>query len=655
VIGFRSISHRLILAISAIVAGACAILGGFSITQQQSITKLALDQELRLQYEGVIAALDYEGRAAVAVGTALANLPPLQDALEKGDRDTIDRLLHPVSGPLKAVGVPLTTIFTPPATGFYRLHAPKVFGDDASQRRKTVVLATEKQVSLSGVEPGLTLLSVFGSVPITNGEKHLGTLDVGIPFGKPFADRIKQRFGVDVVIHGFDGKDFTTLASTLAETSAATPDELTRVFAGGVVQRDTTVGGHPAAIYVGQIKNYAGAPVAVLVLVKDTTTYEAAASAALRNLLLGTGGVLLLAILVAIVLSRGITRPLAAITGTMHRLSGGDTEVAIPGRERRDELGTMAGALDIFRQNIVESRRLREEQEAAKAQAEADKKAALRAMADRFELDVKSVVGDVSRSATEVQNSAGEITASVSDSSRQTTAAAAASEEASAAVQTVASAAEELAASIVEIGRQVQHSTDVAGKAVAKAEQTTAKVNDLAQAGQKIGDVLRLIGAIAKQTNLLALNATIEAARAGEAGKGFAVVASEVKGLATQTAKATEEIANQVNAIQLATKECVGAIGEISATIGEISATATTIAAAVEEQGAATREIARNVQQAASGTTAVAGNVAGASRAAQQSSEVADRVGTVSTTLNQLSGALFERVETFLARMREAA
>ena len=278
---------------------------------------------------------------------------------------------------------------------FYRLHDPKMFGDDASKRRKTVVLATEKQVSVSGVEPGRELLSVFGSVPIASGDKHLGTLDVGIPFGKPFADRIKQRFGVDIAIHGFDGTRFATLASTLAETTAATPDELKRVFAGEVVQRDTTVGGHPAAIYVGQIKNYAGAPVAVLELVKDTTTYEAAASAALRNLLLGAGGVLVLAILIAIVLSRGITRPLAAITGTMHRLSGGDTEIEIPGRQRRDELGTMAGALDIFRQNIVESRRLREEQEAAKLQAEADKKAALRAMAERFELDVKSVVGEV--------------------------------------------------------------------------------------------------------------------------------------------------------------------------------------------------------------------------------------------------------------------
>jgi methyl-accepting chemotaxis protein len=655
VIGFRSISHRLIVAISAIVAGTCATLGGFSITQQQSITKLALDQELRLQYEGIIAALDYEGRTAVAVGTTFANFPPLQDALEQGDRQAIEKLVQPAHETLKTVGVPLTTIFTPPATAFYRMHAPTIFGDDASQRRETVVLATRDQKPLYGVEPGRDNLSVFGSVPITKGDKHLGTLDVGVPFGKPFADRLKRRFGVDIVIHSVDSGNFVTLASTLTDAPPASPDELRRVFAGEVVERDAAIDGHPAAVYVGAIKNFAGAPVAVLEVVKDTTRYEAAASASLRNLLLGTGVVLVLAILVAIFLSRGITRPLAAITGTMRRLSDGDTEIAIPGRERRDELGTMAGALDIFRQNIVEGRRLREEQEAAKAQAEADKKAALRAMADRFEAEIKSAVGEVTRSAAEVQTSTGDIGTSVTDASRQTTAAAAASEQASAAVQTVASAAEQLSASIGEIGRQVQRSNDVASSAVAKAEETTAKVNDLAAAGQKIGEVLKLIGAIAKQTNLLALNATIEAARAGEAGKGFAVVASEVKSLAAQTAKATEEIAGQVGAIQAATKGCVTAIGEITSTIGEISSTTTTIAAAVEQQGAATQEIARNVQQAAAGTADVASNVAGASRAAQQSTEIAGRVRTVSGALNQQSGALYQRVETFLSGLRQAA
>ena len=208
---------------------------------------------------------------------------------------------------------------------------------------------------------------------------------------------------------------------------------------------------------------------------------------------------------------------------------------------------------------------------------------------------------------------------------------------------------------MAEIGRQVTHSSQVADDAVVKAGQTTEMVSSLASAAEKIGDVLRLIGAIASQTNLLALNATIEAARAGEAGRGFAVVASEVKELASQTAKATEEIAGQVTAIQAATGDCVTAIGGISDTIREISGIATTIAAAVEEQDSATREIARSVQQAATGTSEVSVNVTGASQSADQSRALADNVAVASGQLGQQADALFKSVDTFLAGLRDAA
>ena len=235
-----------------------------------------------------------------------------------------------------------------------------------------------------------------------------------------------------------------------------------------------------------------------------------------------------------------------------------------------------------------------------------------------------------------MQRVAGEITASVNGTSQRASAAAAASEEASASVNTVAAATEELASSVTEIGRQVTHSSQRRRAAPwSRPAETTEMVASLAAAAERIGDVLRLISAIASQTNLLALNATIEAARAGEAGRGFAVVASEVKELASQTAKATEEIAGQVTAIQAATGNCVTAIGGISDTIREISGIATTIAAAVEEQGSATREIARSVQQAAAGTSEVSANVAGASQAADQSRALADNVMVASGELGQ--------------------
>ena len=651
----RSIAVRLVLAISLTVAVACGILGTFSIAQQRALTELALDQQLKLQYDSVIAAIDYEGRAALAVSSAIAAMPPVVEALAKNDRDGLGKLLGEALESLKAQGIPLISFWRAPATSVYRVHAPKVFDDDASARRSTVVEAIKTGKSIVGVEPGREALAIFGMTPIVRDGKTLANVDVGAAFGKEFVDRAKKRFGIDLAVHSYDGKDFKRLSSTYGDGLITTTDELKGVISGPPLRRDATVGGHPAAIYIGQIKNYAGQPVGILEVIKDTTEYEAAAASSQRNLILGTVAILIGAILLALLLGRGLSRPLAAITAVMNRLSGGEIDVTIPGSERHDELGTMAGAVEMFRRSMIEARGMREAQEASKQQSELEKKALQRQMADRFEADVKSVVAAVAQATNDMQRAAGEITTSVGGTSQRAAAAAAASDEASASVNAVAAATEELASSVAEIGRQVTHSSEVADSAVLKAGQTTEMVSSLASAAEKIGDVLRLIGAIASQTNLLALNATIEAARAGEAGRGFAVVASEVKELANQTAKATDEIAGQVAAIQAATGDCVTAIGGISNTIREISGIATTIAAAVEEQDSATREIARSVQQAATGTSEVSVNVTGASQSADQSRTLANNVATATGQLSQQADALSRSVDTFLAGLRDAA
>jgi len=385
-------------------------------------------------------------------------------------------------------------------------------------------------------------------------------------------------------------------------------------------------------------------------------TAKAASDAAARATVLSLAllaGALTLTGLIVVLASRTIARPILAMASAMAKLAGGDKSAAVPGLGRGDEIGQMAQAVQVFKENMVRADQLAAEQRSEQAQKER-RQHAIEGHIKTFDQAMAGSLDMLASASTELQGTAESMSATAKETSQQATAASSAVNQSSSNVQTAAAAAEQLSASIAEISRQVTESARIASQAVDDAGRTNAQVQALAGAAQKIGDVVKLINDIAGQTNLLALNATIEAARAGEAGKGFAVVASEVKSLATQTAKATEDISAQIKSIQSATSDSVHAIEGITGTITRINEIATTIASAVEEQGSATKEIARNVQQASAGASEVSSSIAMVTQAASNAGAASAQVLGAAGKLAAQGETLRTEVGRFLASIRAA-
>ncbi|MCJ2090810.1 methyl-accepting chemotaxis protein [Methylobacterium sp. E-005] len=349
-----------------------------------------------------------------------------------------------------------------------------------------------------------------------------------------------------------------------------------------------------------------------------------------------------------------IVASIGRMTRFVQVLATGDTSAEVPELQRRDEIGTMADAVQVFRANLIRMRALEEETALARASAEEQRKRTLRQIADSFEAAVGGVIGQVATAAAQLRSIATAMSGSAAQTATQSTTVAVAAEEASSNVGTVAAAAEGLGASVQEIGRQVTGSSDLAQAAVRDADQTGVLVGELRAAVSRVGDVVAMISQIAGQTNLLALNATIEAARAGAAGRGFAVVASEVKALAEQTAKATEEISGHIVRIQGSTGQAVAAIDGITGRIREINAVSASIAAAVERQGGATQDIVHNVVQASLGTTEVTVNITGVAKAAEETGAAASQVLASAGELSLQSDHLAAEIQRFLATVRAA-
>ncbi|HFQ16091.1 MAG TPA: methyl-accepting chemotaxis protein, partial [Rhodobacteraceae bacterium] len=448
---------------------------------------------------------------------------------------------------------------------------------------------------------------------------------------------------------------YQRFASTFGDVDPFSNGKMDEAFSGKITTANLTLSGNPMIAMAEPITNFSGDPIGVIVIGKSTARANATMTSARNKALILAGIIFLVVLVLAMLISRSITRPIHAITETMEKLTSGHLDTEIPALKRRDEVGIMARAVDVFKKGLLETRRLENEQTALKQQSEEEKREMMNAIADDFKSSVGGIVETVSAASAELNATAQAMSGIAEETSSQSAAVSAASEEASTNVQTVAAASEEMSHSIEEINQQVHMASTAAQQAVAEVEKTGAQMESLASTADKIGEVVKMISDIADQTNLLALNATIESARAGEAGKGFAVVANEVKGLASQTARATEDIIAQVSEIQNATREAVAAMNGVGDVIRTVDETSAVIAASMEEQGAATREIAHNVQEAASGTEEVARNITGVSQASQEAGAASGQVMAAASELSQQSELLKREVDNFIVQIRSSA
>jgi methyl-accepting chemotaxis protein len=584
-------------------------------------------------------------------------------AAEAGLKDAIDQLMKVTTAPARVDKVTRLA-------GEFRAFT-KIFGNILSVKDASALL-TQNQLTRGGT----MLRYKFEDLINTAGEAELPAIELGakqvaaqyaavmalvntfaINFDSTVGNSAMARFKfVDVSLHAISADD-DRIAPKLKEISDLL-EEYRQSFA-KLIENSKTINSLVAEMAESATAITQGSKVMKADLVSDQQRLDSESNTTVLAterlvMMLGVGGFLLGGLL-AWMLGRGISRPMAAMCAAMRKLATGDFDVVLPGLGRSDELGEMAGAVEEFKlQAVAKAERDAAANDAQNRASSEARRAELIRFADDFETAVGTIVSNVSSSAVQLESAAGTLTRTAETTQSLSSQVAGASEDASSGMKSVATATEELSLSVGEIGRQVQESSRIADGAVRQAEQTDARIGKLSRAAQEIGDVVKLITAIAEQTNLLALNATIEAARAGDAGRGFAIVAAEVKSLSGQTAKATDEISSHIAGMQDATQESVAAIKEISETIRQISTIASAIATAVSQQSSATQEIAQSVQGVAHGTQQVAGNITKVNRGAAETGSASAEVLNSAQTLSAESTRLRAELDRFMANIRAA-
>lgn len=619
------------------------------------IVERAVQERLDTVGKVFTAELRSEALRAVSMAETLVLDTEVQRLFAARDREGLERVLSPgYKAYADRYAVRQMQFHTAPATSFLRLHNTKKFGDDLTAIRSTVVAVNQTKTPVYGLEYGVEGLGIRGVVPVFHQGAAVGSVEVGLSFGKPFFERFQEATGALTALYVPGDKGFTTFASTFPAEPTLDPGAVDGALRAPSQPFSLMSGPHELAAKLVPVHDYSGKAFGVLALAIDPAELRVILSEA-QNRSLAVGGLILIAALAAaLLLSRALCGPIRALTGAMQALSTGNTAVEIPATGRRDELGSMAAAVAVFRTGLQEVERLKLERDRLQRQAEAERRATLERLAAGFETEVGAVMNTVSAATAAMESQATALGDQAQESSRLAVSVEGASSAATGNVNAIAGAVEELHASIGEIGRQIQQSVEIARAAAADAERTDRIMRELVTSAEQIGGVIGLINEIAAQTNLLALNATIEAARAGEAGKGFAVVASEVKVLAGQTGRATDEIQNKVGDIRRSCDNAAQAIGTIGGTIGRLNEIATTVAAAVQQQDSATRSIAGNVSGAATGTQEMAANVAAVSQLSQETEGAAGRLVGAVSSLARDTETLRGRIAGFLEQVKAA-
>jgi methyl-accepting chemotaxis protein len=650
-----SLRLRLLAAIggAALVSGAA--IGGFALWQQEGQAARGKDALVSAVAERLGTAIEDEGRIALGIATALSGNADLRRAVLANDRAAALAILTPAHRALtEAYGPGLVNVVLPPGIAFARAHTPEAHGDRMVPRRETIVRAFGQDRPAAGIEPGRENISVLAVVPMRHEGRVIGAVDAGFSLGPAIAERLHRQTGAQVVLHRMAGDRLVVFGASRQGGGLLPAEALQAALGGEVVTRRVPLDGREGVARAQPLRSLAGEIVGVMELWLDATAMmEEAASnrltliGALVLLLLGAGAA-------AMWLAEGVRRPMTQIARRLNGIAEGETTTPVPFRGRGDELGEIARAAETLRATTEEAARLRAEQDRLREAAEAQRREAALSIASQLDTEIGAVATALRSASDALAESGVDFGHRASAAGDRAGRAAEGAGQAASEVSTVAAATEQLSASVAEITRQVAEAARTARQAVQEARRTDETVGGLAEGSQRIGQVVQLIADIAARTNLLALNATIEAARAGDAGKGFAVVASEVKALATQTAKATDDIGRQIGAMQQSALDSAGAIQGIAGTIGTLDNIAAAIAAAVEQQGSATREIARSVQQAAQGTASVTEEVAGVSAGTTSLGEAARQVMALGEEVGAQERRLQENLAGLSARLRAA-